>query len=80
MSKPDLSTAYANSVPDRQQRRLASLAETFAPNALYDRLLALQERDPAGYAATTTHSMRMAIGHYVEARAAATQLEQETNA
>ncbi len=31
MTKPDLSTAYANSVPDKQQRRLASLAETFTP-------------------------------------------------
>ncbi len=80
MTKPDLSAAYAASVPDKQQRRLASLAETFTPNALYDRLLALQERDPAGYVATTTHSMRMAIGHYVEARDAAAQLEQKTNA
>ena len=79
MSKPDLSAAYANSVPDRQQRRLAALAEMFTPNPLYDRLLALQERDPAGYAAATTRSMRMAIGHYVEARDAAAQVEKETN-
>ena len=76
MSKLDLSTAYANSVPDRQQRRLASLAETFAPNALYDRLLERRAAgDEATFIAVTTHSLRMALGHYAEAKRAHEEMQ-----
>ncbi len=60
-----------NNRPDR-------VAATFQPNPLYDRLLALQERDPAAYYATTTLSMRKAIGQYVEARDAHAQRVKET--
>ena len=76
MTKPDLSKAYENSVPDRHNRRRASLAATFKQNALYDRLLALRERDAADYVARTTHSMRLAIGHYAEAKAAFEEVNQ----
>ena len=70
MNKPDLAGAYQNSVPIRQQRRRESLAATFKPNVLYDRLLAIRDRDPADYIARTTLSMRLSIGHYCEAKAA----------
>ncbi len=70
MTKPNLSEAYENSIPIRQQRRRESLAATFKPNALYDRLLAIRDRDPADYIARTTHSLRLSIGHYCESKAA----------
>ncbi len=76
MSKPDLSAAYAASVPDKQQRRLASLAETFTPNALYDRLLARRAAgDETTFIALTTHSLRVALGHYAEAKRAHEELQ-----
>ena len=68
--RPDLAGAYESSVPIRQQRRRESLAATFKPNALYDRLLELKHRDEAAYIATTSHSLRLSIGHYCEAKAA----------
>ena len=78
MTKPNLSAAYEHSVPIRQQRRRESLAATLKPNALYEHLLAIRDRDPADYIARTTISMRMSIGHYVEARDAAAELTKET--
>ena len=54
-------------------------ASAWRPNPLYDRLLALRQRDEAAYTATTSTSMRLSIAYYEEARAAAAQLEQETN-
>jgi hypothetical protein len=75
MTKPNLSAAYESSVPIRQQRRRESLAATFKPNALYDRLLAIRDRDPADYIARTTHSLRLSIAHYYEAKSA----HEETN-
>ncbi len=52
--------------PDqRAQRRLESIAATFKPNAMYERLLA----DPsllAGFPST----MRIAVGHYEQTKAA----------
>ena len=76
MTKPDLSAAYAASVPDKQQRRLAALAETYTPNALYDRLLARRAAgDEAAFIGLTTHSLRMALGHYAEAKRAHEELQ-----
>ncbi len=80
MPKPDLSAAYAASVPQKSQQRLEARASAWRPNPLYDRLLALRQRDEAAYTATTSTSMRLSIAYYEEARAAAAQLEQETNA
>ena len=76
MTKPNLSEAYANSTPDRHNRRRASLAATFKPNALYDRLLALRERDAAAYTARTTHTLRLTIAHYAESKSAFEEVTQ----
>ena len=77
MSKPDLSAAYAESVPQKSQQRLEARASAWRPNPLYDRMLALRARDEAAYTATTSTSMRLSIAYYEEARAAAAQLEKE---
>ena len=81
MSKPDLSAAYAASVPDKQQRRLAALAETWERNEDFERLLVMQRNDPASFAVVVKPGSRtdVSLGHYIEARAAAAQLEKETN-
>ena len=70
MKKPNLSVAYATSVPLRQHRRRESLAATFKRNALFERLLELKERDEADYRARTSHTLRLSIAHYAEAKAA----------
>ena len=79
MSKPDLSGAYERSTPLRQHRRLESLAATFKRNELYERLLEIKERDEADYRARTTHSLRLSIGHYAEAKAAFEEVHGDDN-
>ena len=75
--KPDLSAAYAASVPDKQQRRLASLAETWERNEDFERLLAMQCNDPASFAMVVKPGSGTAVslGHYAEAKRAHEEMQ-----
>ncbi len=65
-----LRQALADSPDPKQQRRLESIARAYTPNALYDRLLALAQREPATFARVTTPTVRMALGQYQACKAA----------
>ena len=68
MTKPTF--GYTDTPHERDQRRQERRASAYVPNVLYDKLLELRDRDPAGYAAVTTPTLRIAIGYYENDKAA----------
>jgi hypothetical protein len=82
MSKPDLSAAYAESVPERRNRRLESIAQSYKPNPDLEQLIALRTADPETYKQLMTparRSRRLELAQYEAIKAAHMQWQKETN-
>ncbi len=73
-SEQKLAAGYAASTP--RQTRTEKVAVVHRPNAHMERLLKLQQRDPAAFEAIMRDPrQRVAFGYYVQQKAAAAAVE-----
>lgn len=63
----NMTAGYAGESRDRATK----LADTFVRDEAAENLIALRERDPDRFERITSSRMRLGLGHYEEARAAA---------
>ncbi len=75
--RPDLSAAYASSVPQRRSRRLESLARSYRQNPNLERLIALRTEDPETFKKLMTPTRRLELAVYEDTKAAHEQWEKE---